>query len=75
MPNERRLLKLATNLAECLPQATAYGTCVSNQAERITKDACADEFSKLLDCVKKQVISLKISPFIDFVSFLFRFTS
>ncbi|ETN72250.1 hypothetical protein NECAME_13920 [Necator americanus] len=36
--------------------ATAYGTCVSNQAERITKDACADEFSKLLDCVKSRVL-------------------
>ncbi|KAK6060225.1 Peroxin-3 [Cooperia oncophora] len=34
--------------------AAAYGACVSRQAERISKDACADEFSKLLDCVKKQ---------------------
>ncbi|EPB70615.1 hypothetical protein ANCCEY_10285 [Ancylostoma ceylanicum] len=59
MPNERRVLKLAASLAECLPQATAYGTCVSKQAERITKDACADEFSKLLDCVKKQKAKAK----------------
>ncbi|KAK5973825.1 hypothetical protein GCK32_004719 [Trichostrongylus colubriformis] len=34
--------------------AAAYGTCVSRQAEGISKNACADEFSKLLDCVKKQ---------------------
>ncbi|VDO55461.1 unnamed protein product [Haemonchus placei] len=55
MPNERRILKFASTLAACTPEAAAYGACVSRQAERITKDACANEFSKLLDCVKKQL--------------------
>ncbi|KAK5977545.1 hypothetical protein GCK32_004755 [Trichostrongylus colubriformis] len=67
MPNERRILKFASTFAACAPQAAllpnvvvsvlqaaAYGTCVSRQAEGISKNACADEFSKLLDCVKKQ---------------------
>ncbi|KHJ90746.1 hypothetical protein OESDEN_09401 [Oesophagostomum dentatum] len=41
--------------------AAAYGTCVARQAEKITKDACADEFSKLLECVKKQCcITMKV---------------
>ncbi|CAJ0603550.1 unnamed protein product [Cylicocyclus nassatus] len=53
MPNERRLLKLAASLANCAPEVAAYGACVARQAEKITKDACADEFSKLIDCAKK----------------------
>lgn len=59
MPNDRRILKLASSFAACTTQAVAYGSCVSKQAERITKDACADEFSKLLDCVKKQQKKVK----------------
>ncbi|CAJ0564082.1 unnamed protein product, partial [Mesorhabditis spiculigera] len=38
MPREQRLSQFAVYLAACAPEATAYGTCVSSNAERIKKD-------------------------------------
>uniref|UniRef100_A0A1I7XU04 rRNA-processing protein UTP23 homolog n=1 Tax=Heterorhabditis bacteriophora TaxID=37862 RepID=A0A1I7XU04_HETBA len=35
--------------------AVVYGSCVSNQAERIVKGACSKEFEKLIECFKEQV--------------------
>ncbi|KAK0407495.1 hypothetical protein QR680_019223 [Steinernema hermaphroditum] len=55
MPQERqRLLKFATHLSACTPEATAYGRCVSEKAEKITHNACQKEFQTLLQCFKKQ---------------------
>ncbi|KAK6022368.1 hypothetical protein OSTOST_11939 [Ostertagia ostertagi] len=56
VPKEPEVL---AKLLPSMPDAAAYGACVSRQAERISKDACAEEFSKLLDCVKKQQNKLK----------------
>uniref|UniRef100_A0A1I8A7A1 rRNA-processing protein UTP23 homolog n=1 Tax=Steinernema glaseri TaxID=37863 RepID=A0A1I8A7A1_9BILA len=55
MPQERqRLLKFATHLSACTPEATTYGRCVSEKAEKITHNACQKEFQTLLHCFKKQ---------------------
>jgi hypothetical protein len=50
----QRLLKFAEYLSACAPEATLYGRCVSDKAERISHNACSKEFDALIKCFKKQ---------------------
>lgn len=54
----QRLLKFGEYLSACAPEATVYGRCVSDKAEKIGHNACAKEFQVLVDCFKKQVCHL-----------------
>ncbi|KAF1760219.1 hypothetical protein GCK72_008465 [Caenorhabditis remanei] len=53
--SQQRLLNYATSIAKCPTETTAYGSCVSAQAERIKQGDCNAEFKKLIDCVTKNL--------------------
>jgi hypothetical protein len=38
-------------------QATTYGRCIAEKAERIKHRDCDKEFTELITCFKKQVVS------------------
>lgn len=50
---KKRLLVYATYVTECAAQATLYGKCVSQIAEKIKKDDCAKEFKEFRACIEK----------------------
>jgi len=53
MKEKNILLKYASYFINCTPEGAAYGTCVSQNAEKIKKDACVKEFLAFKACIKK----------------------
>merc|ERR1712166_1069144 len=48
--------RMSKSLAECTPEATQYGKCISacfTRPEGVERDACAKEFAQLSRCMKR----------------------
>ncbi|EGD74488.1 hypothetical protein PTSG_05852 [Salpingoeca rosetta] len=48
----RRFRRLPEHLAQCKQEASTYAKCIEGNVSGVQKDMCAQEFSRLLACVK-----------------------
>ncbi|RDW32455.1 hypothetical protein B0I72DRAFT_112601 [Yarrowia lipolytica] len=47
--------KLGQSTAACSTVASAYGKCILENYQTVSKDMCQQEFAKFKDCVQKQM--------------------
>lgn len=46
----RPIVRFASAVAKCTPEATNYGKCIAVDYNNVYKDKCAKEFAVLKDC-------------------------
>ncbi|RPA92858.1 hypothetical protein L873DRAFT_1778907 [Choiromyces venosus 120613-1] len=59
----RPIHKLASAVAKCSPEVSAYGKCIVADYNNVHKDKCLTEFLRLKECVRG-VVSFVLFPLI-----------